>query len=42
MKLQVSNVNYPNWRPVTVKFQVPEEFTKLQELWQQMILILPL
>ena len=32
MKLQVSNVNYPNWRPVTVKFQVPEEFTKLQEL----------
>ena len=32
MKLQVSNVNYPNWRPVTVKFQVPEEFAKLQEL----------
>ncbi len=32
MKLQVSNANYPNWRPVTVKFEVPKEFQKLMEL----------
>ncbi|MCQ2351010.1 MAG: alpha-glucan family phosphorylase [Paludibacteraceae bacterium] len=32
MKLKVSNANYPNWRPVTVKFQVPKEFQKLMEL----------
>lgn len=32
MKLQVSNANYPNWRPVTVNFEVPKEFEKLKEL----------
>ncbi len=32
MKLQVSNANYPNWRPITVKFEVPKEFQKLMEL----------
>ena len=32
MKLKVSNVNYPNWRPVTVKFNAPKEFEKLQEI----------
>ncbi|MCQ2359889.1 MAG: alpha-glucan family phosphorylase [Paludibacteraceae bacterium] len=32
MKLQVSNANYPNWRPVTVKFQIPKAFDKLLEL----------
>jgi len=32
MKLQVSNANYPNWRPVTVKFQIPKAFDKLVEL----------
>nr|HPG55866.1 DUF3417 domain-containing protein [Candidatus Enterocola sp.] len=32
MKLQVCNANYPNWRPITVKFHVPKEFQKLMEL----------
>ena len=32
MKIPVSNVNYPNWRPVNVKFHVPAEFQKLQVL----------
>ncbi len=32
MKLQVSNVNYENWKSVTVKFNVPAEFQKLQEI----------
>ncbi|MBP5259103.1 MAG: alpha-glucan family phosphorylase [Paludibacteraceae bacterium] len=32
MKIPVCNVNYPNWRSVTVKFQVPEKFQKLQEI----------
>ncbi len=32
MKLKVSNVNYPNWRAVTVNFKVPKEFEKLQEI----------
>ncbi len=32
MKLQVSNANYPNWRTLNVKFQVPKEFQKLMEL----------
>ncbi|MBP5318996.1 MAG: alpha-glucan family phosphorylase [Paludibacteraceae bacterium] len=32
MKIPVSNVNYPNWRPVNVKFHVPAEFQKLQEI----------
>lgn len=32
MKLQVCNANYPDWRPITVKFHVPKEFQKLMEL----------
>ncbi len=32
MKLKVSNVNYPNWRAITVNFKVPKEFEKLQEI----------
>ena len=32
MKLQVCNANYPNWRSISVKFHVPEEFQCLMEI----------
>ena len=32
MKIQVCNANYPNWRPVSVKFHVPTKFSKLMDL----------
>lgn len=32
MKIQVSNVNAPNWKEVTVKSHIPEELEKLSEI----------
>ena len=32
MKIEVSNVNTPNWKEVTVKSRIPEELEKLSEI----------
>lgn len=32
MKIQVSNVNAPNWKEVTVKSHIPEGLEKLSEI----------
>ena len=32
MKLQVSNVNAPNWREITVKSELPAKLKELEDL----------
>ena len=36
MKIKASNANQPNWKPVTVKSNVPERLSKLEELAHNM------